>query len=319
MALRSNFVRLLAVAVLAACGRDATPQQPADAYVDLDAPDHVGAGPGGGLLPELRFAVVGDTRPANIDDTASYPTDVVRAIWSDVEAETLHPPFAVTTGDYMFASTGGTEVDPQLDLYLGARATYTGIVYPTMGNHECTGYTASNCGPYGSDGATPNYTEFLARMINPLGEDRVWYAERFAATDGSWTAKFVFVAANAWNPIQSRWLDAVLGEPTTYTFVVRHEPHYSDTAPGVDPSQQIMARHPLTMLITGHSHLYEHVPAYREIIVGTGGAPLTSSSNYGYVIINRLPDGTLQENAYDYASRAIVDHFQVTTDGVLVP
>jgi hypothetical protein len=156
-------------------------------------------------------------------------------------------------------------------------------------------------------------------MINPLGEDRVWYAERFAATDGSWTAKFVFVAANAWNPIQSRWLDAVLGEPTTYTFVVRHEPHYSDTAPGVDPSQQIMARHPLTMLITGHSHLYEHVPAYREIIVGTGGAPLTSSSNYGYVIINRLPDGTLQENAYDYASHAVVDHFQVSADGVLVP
>src|SRR5262249_59331254 len=72
---------------ISACGRDATPQQPADAYVNLDAPDHAGAGPGGGLLPELRFAVVGDTRPANLDDTANYPTDIVRAIWTDVRSE----------------------------------------------------------------------------------------------------------------------------------------------------------------------------------------------------------------------------------------
>ena len=100
-------------------------------------------------LQELRFAVVGDTRPANIDDTANYPTDIVRAIWADVEME--GPPFAVTTGDYMFASTVGNEVDPQLDLYLGARSTFTGMVYPAMGNHECTGYTASNCGPGASD------------------------------------------------------------------------------------------------------------------------------------------------------------------------
>jgi glycine/D-amino acid oxidase-like deaminating enzyme len=220
----------------------------------------------------------------------------------------------VTTGDYMFASNK-TDVDAQLDQYLAARMAYSGIVYPTMGNHECTGYTKSNCGPGGTDGAPPNYTEFLARMIQPLGEDRVWYAERFAATDGSWTAKFVFVAANAWSSTQARWLDAVLGEPTTYTFVIRHEPHYSDTAPGVDPSQQIMARHPLTMLLTGHTHSYEHVAAYREIIVGNGGAPLSASTNYGYVIVARQPDGTLQEAEYDYATHAMVDHFTIGPDG----
>ncbi len=308
-------MRLLALACLGlvACGRSSG-ELPADAWVNLDAPDHVGAGPGGGLLPELRFAVVGDTRPANLDDTASYPADIARAIWADVEAETPKPQLAVTTGDYMFASTLDS-VDGQLDLYLGARAAYSGMVYPTMGNHECTGYTKSNCGPGGTDGAPPNYTEFLTRMIQPLGEDRVWYVERFAAIDGSWTAKFVFVAANAWNPYQARWLDAVLGEPSTYTFVVRHEPHYSDSAPGVDPSQQAMAAHPLTMLITGHTHSYEHVPAYREIIVGNGGAPLTAGTNYGYVIIARQPDGTLQETAYDYQTHAIVDHFTIGADG----
>jgi hypothetical protein len=316
MALRSISVRVLAVICLAACARTPRSEAPADAYIDLDAPDHLGAGPGGGLLPELRFAVVGDTRPAAPDDTANYPTDVVHQIWTDVEAEMPHPPFAVTTGDYMFASTLAN-VDAQLDLYLGARAAYSGIVYPTMGNHECNGLTTSNCGPGGS--TTPNYQEFLARMIQPLGETRAYYAERFAATDGSWTAKFVFVAANAWNQTQAAWLDAVLGEPSTYTFVVRHEPHYSDPAPGVDPSQQILARHPLTMLITGHTHLYEHQPDYHEIIVGNGGAPLTSSTNYGYVIIVRQADGTVQETAYDYMSHAVVDQFTVGADGLLIP
>jgi hypothetical protein len=308
-------VRAAVVLALAACGSGGTAQVPDDAYVPLDAPDHPGAGPGGGKLDNLVFAVVGDTRPANLDDTANYPAAIVRAIWADVEADAAKPSFAVTTGDYMFASVGGAEVGPQLDLYLDARSAYSQIVYPTMGNHECNGYTASNCGPGGTDGAPPNYTQFLARMIMPLGEPNVWYAERFAASDGSWTAKFVFVAANAWNPIQARWLELVLSEPTTYTFVVRHEPHYSETAPGVAPSQAIMARHPLTMLLTGHTHSYEHVPAYREIIVGTGGAPLSGAANYGYVIFARQPDGTLTETTYDYATHAVIDHFAIHADG----
>ena len=312
-------MRLAVLVVLAtACSYPGSgPPPPADAYVVLDAPTRVGPGPGGGHLAELRFAVVGDSRPANLDDTAHYPADVVHQIFNDVEGEAV--PFAVTTGDYMFASTGGQEVGPQLDLYLGARAAFTGVVYPTMGNHECTGYTDSNCGPGGADGMTANYAGFLQRMLGPLGETRPYFAERFAATDGSWTAKFVFVAANAWNDAQSRWLDLVLAEPTTYTFVVRHEPHYSETAPGVDPSQMIMARHPLTMLLTGHTHSYAHVPAYREIVVGNGGAPLTSGTDFGYVIIARQADGTLQVTSKTYMTHAIVEQFAVTPDGVLAP
>jgi hypothetical protein len=296
-------MRRLLLLAAAACRSPAPP---------ADAP-----GPDGYVAPlaDLAFAVVGDTRPANLDDTANYPTGVVRQIWMDVEAEGV--PFAVTTGDYMFASaTTGTQVGPQLDLYLGARSMYSGTVYPAMGNHECTGYTASNCGPGNKDGNPANFDQFMARMIMPLGEVHPWYAERFAAPDGSWTAKLVFIAANSWNALQASWLEKVLSEPTTYTFAVRHEPHYSNTAPGVDPSTEILAKHPLTMLITGHTHSYSHVPAWREIIVGNGGAPLTSSTNYGYVIVARQPDGTLQATSYDYASHAIVEQFSVTPEGI---
>jgi len=309
---------LVALLLIAGCRSIEPPQQAAtvDAWVPLDAPASLGAGNGGGLLDELRFAVIGDTRPANLDDTAHYPTSVVGQIWAAVEAEQPHPPFVVTTGDYMFASTAGHEQVPQLDVYLGARAAYHGIVYPALGNHECNGYTNSNCGPGGVTGLPANYTTYLQRMIEPLGEHRPYYVERFAATDGSWTAKFVFVAPNAWSSDQSSWLETALSEPTTYTFVVRHEPHYSDTAPGVTPSAAIMARHPMTLLITGHTHSYEHIPAYREIIVGNGGAPLTSGMNYGYVIIARGADGNLTVTSYDYATREIIDQFAITAIGV---
>jgi hypothetical protein len=308
-----------ALLLLAACKSPAPAVVYEDAYVDLDAPAHAGPGPGGGLLDELRFAVVGDTRPANLDDTGNYPTAVVTQIWSDVEAESPHPPFTVTTGDYMFASTGGTQVDPQLDLYLGARGNYTGLVYPAMGNHECNGYTQSNCGVPGGDGQPPNYSRFMTRMINPLGEIQPFYIERFAATDGSWSAKLVFIAANSWSNVQAQWLELVLSEPTTYTFAIRHEPPESTSAPGVGPSTLTLAKYPLTLLITGHVHTYQHLTDVREIIVGNGGAPLENAVNYGYVIIARQADGNLLVTEYDYASHAVFDQFMVMPDGLVPP
>jgi hypothetical protein len=261
--------------------------------------------------------VVGDTRPAAPDDTDHYPTEIVRQIWTAVEAETPRPAFAITTGDYMFASTTSPEVDRQLDLYLDARAAYAGVVYPAYGNHECNGDTRSNCGADNADGETLNYRRFMTRMLGPLDEHRPYFAERFAAADGSWSAKLVFIAGNAWDGGQAAWLDRVLAEPTTYTFAIRHEPHYATSAPGTDASQVILARHPLTMLITGHVHSYLHLPDYRELVVGTGGAPLTSGIGYGYVIVGRRSDGTLEVTAYELAGRVAIDHFAITAAGQL--
>src|SRR5262249_6935311 len=73
----------------------------------------------------LDFAVVGDTRPATIDDTSNYPVDIITKIFDDIEAESPRPGFSIATGDYQFASTSGSESGPQLDLYLQARAHFS--------------------------------------------------------------------------------------------------------------------------------------------------------------------------------------------------
>ncbi len=271
--------------------------------------------------PTFRFAVVGDTRPANEDDVAGYPTSVITKIWADVEARTPHPDFAVSTGDYMFASPTAAmpTVAQQLDLYMHARAQYTNAVFAAMGNHECTGATASNCGPGSTSGITLNMSEYEKRMLTPLGITTPYFAFPFHAADNSWTAKLVVVAGNAWSPAQSAWLDQALSMTTTYTFVVRHESAQTTETPGVTPSQTIIAKYPLTLLIVGHTHTWEHYTPDHEVIVGNGGAPLTSSTGYGYTIVERLASGVIQVTAYDYNSNAQVSQFRVNADGTAAP
>ena len=106
-------------------------------------------------------------RPASPNDIAGYPTAIITRIFQDLENESPRPPFAITTGDYMFTNPYGSQSGAQMDLYLGAEAAYSNIVFHAMGNHECTGGTASNCGPGTMFGTTNNYATFLSRMIAP--------------------------------------------------------------------------------------------------------------------------------------------------------
>jgi hypothetical protein len=264
-------------------------------------------GADGGTLSRLLFAVVGDTRPATPDDTEGYPTPIVTAIYADLRALRPRPAMVVSTGDYMFASTspphGESQASPQLDIYMQARERFPGAFFPAMGNHECTGATSSNCGYGASNGVTANYSAFLRLMLGPIQKSEPYYAldideadaRREAGVDAAapWTAKFVFIAANAWSSTQESWLEATLARPSTYTFVVRHEPASASTAPGVIPSEQIMARHPYTLSIVGHSHTYAHDrETPREVLIGNGGAPLTSK-DYGFGVFSQRSDGAI--------------------------
>jgi hypothetical protein len=271
----------------------------------------------GGTLDLLRFAIVGDTRPAEIDDTAGFPSAIITRIYDDIQLEAAQ--LVVATGDYIFARPSMNQSNPQFDLYLAARAHYSGILYPALGNHECTSGTASNCGPGAANGMPDNYRAFLNKMLGPLGLTTPYYTVRIEARDRSWSAKFVVVADNAWSDEQASWLEGELAKPSTYTFVVRHEGNNATTAPGVTPSREIMSRHPLTLLLAGHTHTFYYFPQEKEVIVGIGGAPVSGSVNYGYVIGERRPDGIVEFAAHDYATREVFFRFAVQADGTAAP
>jgi hypothetical protein len=272
------------------------------APVDGHAGDGMAAGLGGngGTVSRLLFTVVGDTRPANPDDIAGYPTAIIDKIYDDVAALQPHPLFSVSTGDYQYSSRYGGQAAAQLDIYLAARAKFPGPFFPAMGNHECTGATDSNCGPGNTSGETDNYNQFMTKMLGPIEKTKPYYSVNINATDGSWTSKFVFIAANAWDSGQQTWLQQTMAQKTTYTFVIRHESSSASDAPGVTPSDQILASSKVTLLILGHSHTVER-PMINQALFGNGGAPLSGTSvDYGYGLIQQRPDGTIQVDSIDY-------------------
>jgi hypothetical protein len=273
-----------------------------------------GSGSGSGNVTssgDLRFAIVGDTRPPSPDDTSGYPTAIITKIYQDIEAESPAIPFAISTGDYMFSYTAST-VMPQLSLYMTARGGYSGVQYPAMGNHECNTATDGNCG---NGSATANMTGFISVMLSPINQTKPYYTENFAADDNSWTAKFVFIACNAWDSTQASWLQTELAKTSTYTFVVRHEGTNAVSQTPCNASQATIDAHPLTLLIVGHTHTYSHYASTKEIVVGIGGAPLTSGTNYGYAVVTRNTDGTLSIGVYDYKTHATLDTFKINASG----
>jgi hypothetical protein len=268
-----------------------------------------GGGSGSSLL---TFAVFGDSRPPNQNDTSGYPTQVLTSIFS--QAQTKGAQFVVGTGDYMFASTQAA-VDAQVALFMQAQASFSGPVYHTMGNHECTGYTASNC-PNGNE--TPNVQAFLQKFV-PSGVTTPYY--RVDVNTPSGKAKFLFVAANAWSSSQESWLQQQLADATTYTFVIRHEPSYDNTAPGVSPSDSLLNSAPYTMLLLGHTHEFRKM-SVNQVISGNGGAPLASGgqgSNYGFLLIAQQADGTLEVSEVDVTTGNVTESWKVNAQGQAAP
>ena len=303
----------------ASCGPDdAGSTDSGPVATDVATPDSSSIqsiGTGGGTLSSLDFAIVGDTRPPSKDDIKNYPTAVITKIFQDVQAENPPVPFVVTTGDYQFSSPNGSTAAPQIDTYLQAQANYAGTVFHTMGNHECTGAVVSNCGTGNLDGTPTTYKTFMQKMMTPLGVSQPWYVVNVDATDNSWSAKFVFIAANAWSSTQATWLDAAMAKPTTYTFVVRHEGVVVTDAPGVTPSAAIIAKYPYTLLLVGHTHTFDYYSKDREVITGNGGAPLAAGVNYGYTVVRQRADKAMEVHAYDYLTHATIQTFAVKPDG----
>jgi len=280
-----------------------------------DAPTGADAHAGDGMAPgtpdgggsgmhvtvsSLIFTVVGDTRPANANDIAGYPTAIIDKIYEDIAGLNPLPFFSVSTGDFQYSTRSGGYAAPQLDIYMAARAKFSGMFFPAMGNHECTGATDSNCGPGNKNGETDNYNQFMTKMLGPIQQTKPYYTVNVDATDGSWTSKFVFIAANAWDSGQQTWLQQTMAQKTTYTFVVRHEASDATDAPGVTPSDAILKASGYTLLILGHSHTVSR-PTLNQVLFGNGGAPLSNTSvNYGYGLFKQQSNGSIHVDSIDY-------------------
>lgn len=264
-------------------------------------------------LPTLSFAITGNTRPRTQDDVSGYPSSIITQIWQDIEAQ--NPAFAVTTGAYMFASPTATPntAATQMDLYMQARSNFTNPVFYAMGDQECNELTSYNCAVCaGGVCPTPNLAAFMNSMMEPLNQSLPYYTISIGSTTGAWTAKIIMVACNAWSSTQATWLNSQLSIVTTYTFVVSNAPTTTTSAACMSGSgnvASIVNQHPLTLFIGGHIGTYSYSRLQKLVIVGNGGAPLSTGVDYGYVIATQLASGHMQFSSYDYATNAVVSSF----------
>jgi hypothetical protein len=90
-----------------------------------------------------------------------------------------------------------------------------------------------------------------------------------------------------------------MSQPTTYTFIVRHEPKAASTAPGCSASEAVMAKHPYTLAIVGHTHTYGKTGP-KQVTMGNGGAPLTGGATYGYGLITQRANLSIQVDMINY-------------------
>jgi hypothetical protein len=250
--------------------------------------------------------VFGDCRPPNLEDTSNYPSAIIGGIFKLAQSNGAQ--FAVGTGDYMFSSTA-SGVAAQLQLFQQARSNYSGPTYLVMGNHECNGYTNSNC-PNGTE--TPNVKAYLSQLV-PSGVTQPYFRIDVQAAHGK--VKLLFVAANAWSSAQQTWLQQQLADPTAYTFVVRHEPASDSTAPGVSPSESLLKSSTYTLELNGHTHEYKRVDT-KHVISGNAGAPLQSgASGFGLLIIEEQDNGNMTVTEIDESTGQALDSWTVTPTG----
>ncbi len=294
-------------------GADATPTDAAvlstDAATDAVTSTTDIVGPDGGTVNLLHFAAFGDARPPSQDDVGNYPVQVIQSVFQGIQG--LGVPFAVGTGDYMFASTADS-VDQQLTLFLTAEHMYTGWVIHAMGNHECNGYTVSNCP---SLNEYPNVQGFRARLQADL--PNVYHD--FVVHTSMGDAHFIIIAANAWSTDQETWLTSALAAPgMRYTFVAMHEPPSSGSRPaGATAAEQLIdATSGVTLRLYGHTHEYRREGS-NAVITGNAGAPLSGRNGaFGFVEVLQRADGNLIVNEFHVGNPATLSSsFVVTPTG----
>ncbi len=261
-------------------------------------------GPNGGFVDRLFFAVVGDTRPANPDETATYPTAIITKIYADLAAMSPPPQFVVTTGDYQFSSPYGVQAAIQLGYYVTARNQYPGTVFAAMGNHECSGATASNC--VGAFTGRNNYDAFVSALVTPLGKSTPYYAVPVQTSLGS--VKFLVAACNAWDANQKAWLAGELAQSTTFTVIVRHEP-LAAFAPCTDEMNAMLQASTYDLLLVGHTHSFFRIG--KQLVVGMGGAPIGGNTPFGYITVEQLATGGWHVIQYDSTTSMPVQIFDV--------
>jgi hypothetical protein len=263
-------------------------------------------GPDGGTVDLLDFVFTGDTRPVNCwtaanDASNPYPAASFQQIVARMAA--LSPQFAFDLGDHMYECNQNlADARTMMGKYTAALSGFQPAWFMTMGNHECGAGSTADCSTHPSDANATAYLSALSAISKqPLPYYKVDVQTRLGL------ARFVFLADNWYPAAAQAWAESTLADAdlhAKYTFIVKHYPVAVATGSlreGPPWSYDLIAsgRHKYSLVLTAHTHDYEHPTAAfggRSVICGLGAA---NTRFAGFCRVQQQSDGSLKFTAYD--------------------
>jgi hypothetical protein len=265
-------------------------------------------GPDGGTVDLLDFVFTGDTRPVNCwtaatDSSNPYPAAAFQQIVARMGS--LSPQFAFDLGDHMYECNENlADAQSMMGKYTQAiaNAGFKPTWFMTMGNHECGAGSTADCSAHPADANAQAYLSALSKLSQqPLPYYKVDVQTRLGL------ARFVFIADNWYSATAQAWVESTLADAdlhAKYTIIVKHHPiavAIGSLREGPTWSYDLITsgRHKYSLVLTAHTHDYEHPTGAfsgRSVICGLGAA---NTSFTGFCRVQQQADGTLKFTAYD--------------------
>jgi len=252
-----------------------------------------GVGPNGGRVDLLDFVLTGDTRPGHCNDTANYPSAILKTIVKEMGK--LNPHFGLDLGDHMFACRQDeAAARAQMNLYVQGLAGFPAIFFMTMGNHECE--NGKDCSTNQGD---VNYVQYMRALRDVSKKDLPYYSLNIETRLGR--VALVVVADKYFDSTAQAWLERTLTEADArakYTIVAKHYP-LTGSRQGPPGVANLIKSHKYSLILTAHNHNYFHERveyAGRHVICGLGGA---NPSHTGFCRVTQAADGQFKFTRYD--------------------
>jgi hypothetical protein len=240
-------------------------------------------------IPVTRFAVIGDF------GLAGQPEADVASLVKSWEPELI-----ITTGDNNYPDGEAETIDDNIGQYYQAfihpyhgeygPGAEVNRFFPTLGNHDWTTNQAQA------------HFDYFELPNNERYYDFVWGLVHFFAIDSD-SREPDGVGRSS---IQGQWLEQQLAASTApWKVVYMHQPPYSSSTDGsIDWAQWPYAVWGATVVIAGHSHVYERllIDDFPYFVNGLGGGPIYAFSepisgsqvrfndDYGAMLVEATPE-----------------------------